>query len=374
MKIHILPPNNTNTDNTILIISRSIEVNFITLISLNVIWLAICIKQCCRIANQYKSCKRATLLHPLYKDEQFLSQQRQLYNLKTHFVKYILLIICLCVEICEILSICIFDLTIYKAYDQEKRARQAQITSPYPLCHGYFSAVYYFPGLIPIFNSIFFSIFLRFVVLSILTHYLAARYLNHSFKRTLIKYIIWLTVQLFIVALCSTLYTLIVSFLIFPLLAVINWLVLLRDNIILSRVLKSNLRELQYHSSNKALYKEQLEAYRLYRFFQKILFTVLFLLVIIVIVFQIECLINSSCLFQQLYGIKYNNVEQYFSYKLTKIILVSIFSFYTFFNLIPLLCVSLRPFIVALVKRYKSRHYVYRHNYENMQPLLRERR
>ena len=353
-------------------ISRLLVVNLITIISLNVIWLAICIKQCCRIANQYRACKRATLLHPLYKDEQFLSQQRQLYNLKTHFVKYVLLIMCLSVEVGEILSIFLFTFTISVAIDSAERAKQNQAS--YPLCHTHFSAVYNFPSRIPIFNLIFFSIFLRFVLLSILTRYLAARYLNHSFKKTLIKYIIWLTVQLFIVALCSTLYTLILSFLIFPFLAVINWLVLLRDNIILSRVLKSNLRELQFHSGNKALYREQLEAYKFYRFFQKILFSVLLLLVILVVVYQFHCLIHSSCVFRLIYGIKYNTVLLHFPNpnSSVRIIFISIFSLYTFCNLTPLLCVSMRPFVVALIKKYRSRNYVYRYNYENMQPLLRK--
>ena len=231
MGIHILPLNNTNADNTVLIISRFLEVNLVTIVSLNVIWSVICIKQCCRLANQYRTCKRATHLHPLYKDEQFLSQQRQLYNLKTHFVKYVLLIMCLCVEIGEILSIFIFTFISSASVDPGERARRAQVLSSYPVCHTHFSLVYYSPSRIPIYNSIFFSIFLRFVVLSILTRYLAARYLNHSFKRTLIRYVIWLTVQLFIVALCSTPYTLTCSFLIFPLLAVINWLVLLRDTV-----------------------------------------------------------------------------------------------------------------------------------------------
>ena len=286
---------------------------------------------------------------------------------------------CLGIEIGEILSIIIYILINSPKLNPAELERLNYIRSLYPLCYTHFSSIYYFPSLIPVYNSIFFCIFLRFVMLSILTRYLAARYLNHSFKKTLIKYLIWLTVQLCIVALCSTTYTLIFSFLTFPLLAVINWLVLLRDSIILSRVLKSNLRELLFHSSNKALYKEQLEAFGFYRFFQKILFSVLLLLVIVVIGYKFDCLIHSSCVFELFYGMKYtivlDSMEQFTrSYPFVRIIFVSVLSFYTFFNLLPLLCVTLRPFIVALIKRYKSRHYVYRYNYENMQPLLRQRK
>ena len=96
----------------------------------------------------------------------------------------------------------------------------------------------------------YFLFFLLFILLSILARYLTARYLNHSFKRTLFKYIFWLAVQFVVVLLCSTIYTIVFSVLLFPLLTLIHWLVLFRDNRILCRVLRSNLREIKHHFKN----------------------------------------------------------------------------------------------------------------------------
>ena len=106
-------------------------------------------------------------------------------------------------------------------------------------------------------NIAFYIIFLWPVLISILTRYLAARYLNHPFNNTLYRYIVWISVQFCVVAFCSNKFTLIFSIFALPLLSIINWLVLLRDNRILCRVLRSNLTELEFHSNNRVLYHEQ---------------------------------------------------------------------------------------------------------------------
>ena len=152
--------------------------------------------------------------------------------------------------------------------------------------------IYYTP-LMWLQNLTFFTGFLWFVLISILTRYLAARYLNHPFYKTLYRYIVWISVQFCIVAFCSNKFTFIFSYFVFPLLFLINWLVLLRDNRILCRVLRSNLTELELHSNNRVLYHEQVSGYRYYRFFQKVLLTTMLMLVIAM--FTIE---NSSGLLQ----------------------------------------------------------------------------
>ena len=76
--------------------------------SLNLIWLIICMKLCYRVALRYRASKRTPLLHPIHRDVQYLSLQRKLYNLKTHIIKYILICLCLCVEILQVVSISIY--------------------------------------------------------------------------------------------------------------------------------------------------------------------------------------------------------------------------------------------------------------------------
>ena len=66
-------------------------------------------------------------------------------------------------------------------------------------------------------NIFFFVWFLLFVLISILTRYLAARYLNHLFNKTLYRYVVWISVQFCIVAFCSNKFIYIFSYFAFPL-------------------------------------------------------------------------------------------------------------------------------------------------------------
>ena len=342
-------------------------------ISLNSIWLITCIRLCYLMAISYRASKRTPLLHPIHKDVQYLSLQRKLYNLKTHFIKYILICMCLCVEMLQVVSI-----FIYIILNEKHKYAFSRISSNNLSCSfsPYLSNIYSFPILIPVLNSPFISLFILSTLLSILTRYLAARYLKHSFKRTLTKYLLWLVIQFIIVILSSTLYTFILSFILFPLLLIINWLVLFRDSRILSRVLRSNLIELEFHSGNKVLYREQLIAYKSYRIFIKTLifsqsflvaFSILFLLVKFFLL-----IFHDSCILYYIYGITLqfrvlkNSIEPI---KLSADIVLSlIMLFSSISNILPLICVSLFP----LIKKYRSRHNVYRFNYDNItQPLLK---
>ena len=142
--------------------------------------------------------------------------------------------------------------------------RMSQINSLNPQCFtdGTLRRMYLFPFLIILYsiNLILFTLLL--VLLCILTRYLATRYLNHPFRRTLYKYVAWLVVQCIIIVICSNIYTVIFMYFIFPVFCFINWFVLLRDNLFLSRVLKSNLIELRLHSYSRQLYRQQLTAYK----------------------------------------------------------------------------------------------------------------
>ena len=360
-------------------------INFAITFVLNIGWMILCTRRCCSVIKKYRICKQTPNLHPIYRDVQYLSQQRKLYNLKTHIVKYVLIVMCLVVEISTLVWAGVYAVTIGMHLNSNITAKWVKIQSHYPDCEvpHYFILLYEFPLLIIFYSFGFVLFFLLFVLLSILTRYLAARYLNHPFKRTLIKYIIWLGIQLVVVAICSTIYTFIFTSVVYPFLLIVNWFVLLRDNLKLSRVLKSNLREIELHSNNKALYREQLSAYRFYRFFQKIMLISLFLLVIVVVaymlLFSISLVIHGSfCFFDVVYGVNYNldlqiplssyKVYDYFLILFEAITLV----LHSLTTSLPLLCVTFIPFILACVKRYKSRHFVYRFNYENIdQPLMR---
>ena len=357
-------------------------INLLNTVCLNLAWILVCMRECYRNVNRYQTCKRTPDLHPIYKDVQYLSRQRKLYNLKTHTVKYVLVILCLSVEVIGI--VCAAILAGVNGMDVSRKMNNARIRheSQYPNCYLHYQIwkLYAIPLFMWFHNICSFVWFLLFVLISILTRYLAARYLNHPFNKTLYRYVVWISVQFCIVAFCSNKFIYIFSYFAFPLLFIINWLVLLRDNRILCRVLRSNLTELDLHSNNRVLYHEQVSAYRFYHFFQKVLLTSLFFLVAAINMFfliELFDLINNS--FCQL------NIVYKFNYTLSShidlsppqisvikyIITDTCLLIYSLSNSLPIICITLIPLIRACVKRYKSRYMVYRYNYENTQPLIR---
>ena len=356
---------------------------FITL-CLNIVWILVCMRECYRDVNRYITCKRTPDLHPVYKDVQYLSRQRKLYNLETHIVKYVLAILCMSVEIVMIACVAILSAVSKIPPNEVIHNEKMKYQKEYPNCdfdHRFWKLLFN-PQLMWFQNISFYIIFLWPVLISILTRYLAARYLNHPFNKTLYRYIVWISVQFCVVAFCSNKFTLIFSIFAFPLLFIINWLVLLRDNRILCRVLRSNLTELEFHSNNRVLYHEQVTGYRCYRFFSKVLLISMLLLVITVFIESSTYLLRYSvdpsfCLLEIIYDFNFA-LELHFKnttlirkaviYETTDNTCVLI---YSISSSLPIICITLIPLIRACMKRYKSRYMVYRYNYENIQPLIR---
>ena len=333
---------------------------------------------------EYRICKQTPDLHPIYRDVQYLSRQRKLYNLKTHFVKYVLIIMCLSVELSTIVwSVLLVNLS-YTKLSPEMNNKRIHFKSEYPLCHltNIIARAIFFPLYVVFYSLAYFQGFLLFLLLSILSRYLAARYLNHPFRKTLVKYISWLAVQFLIMAICSTVYTLLFSMVLFPLLILINWLVLVRDSRILSRVLKSNLREIELHSNNKVLYREQLSAYKFYRIFQKTLLISLFLLVVVITLNNLQSLFiaagRSTCLINIVLGLNStqpNILQMPPPNRLMSQHVESIFEnivvlIYSISTSLPIISITFIPLVRACILRYKSRHTVYRYNYENIKQSL----
>ena len=187
--------------------------------------------------------------------------------------------------------------------------------------------------------------------------------------------------QCVIIVICSNIYSVLFIYFIFPVFCFINWFVLLRDNLFLSRVLKSNLIEIKLHSYSRQLYRQQLYAYKFYKFFNRILLGAIFCLSLFFLLYCIGHIIRvlsiSYCLLNLVYNVNiYINYSKYDSllYIIRKIsTFFDSFSFllYSFSNSLPLFCLTLFPLVSECIKRYRSRNNVYRFNYVNIQPLLR---
>ena len=371
------------------IISGNLSISLVLTFCLNMVLLIKCIGNLYLIFKKHQTCKRTPNLHPIHKDVQYLSQQRKLYNQKTHLVKYALIVLCISIELLGILWFTITSLIMNKLRINSKDNRTlAKIENAKFSCSFRYSSTYRFynyPYLTIVININYFLISLLFVSLSLLTRYLAARYVNHPFRAIFIKYLAWLGVQSLIISVCSTDYTLPLEILLFPLLSIVNWLVLLRDNRLLCRVLKSNLREIELFGNNKTLYKEQLFAFRFYRVFQKLLLLSLFFVSILCIFYQIFLLysfiLDINCNLNAVYAFNISINTQFLQdtqdttwlHHFGTPIVFFFYYLYSLSNLFPLMFITFLPCIYGCFKRYKYRNIVYRYNYHNLQPLLRRR-
>ena len=216
------------------------EINLFITFCLNIVWILVCMRECYIDINRYLTCKRTPDLHPVYRDVQYLSRQRKLYNLETHIVKYVLVISCMSVEVVGLAYLVILSAVIIIQPNEVLLAEMMKYLKEHPHCNfdNQFWILLLTPQLMWLQNFMYFIGFLWSVLISILIRYLAARYLNHSFYKTLYKYIVWISVQFCVVAFCSNKFTLTFSYFAIPLFSIINWLVLLRDNRILCRVLR----------------------------------------------------------------------------------------------------------------------------------------
>ena len=341
-------------------------------------WLVNFFVQCLKTFRMYRTCKRTPNLHPIYSDVQYLSQQRRLYNLETHCVKYFLIFLCVLIELTGLLWIILCAVFNNEYINSVNRVIEIKTVFPNCTGHSNFYEFYLYPFSIIMYNTQLLLYISLFTLLSILTRYLSTRYLNHSFKKTLTKNLTWLGFQILIIAVCSSIYTVIALYLIFPVLGLINWLLLWRDIRILSRVLRSNLRELELFSNNRILYQQNVYGFRLFRIFQKCLLLELLCLVLSIILFCCNFILisiyHSSCILNKLYGTDFDkNIVWHRSSAETYLQLFSSFIFllHSICSSFPLLFITLLPLLRECVKRYRSRHLVYRYNYGNIKSAQR---
>ena len=359
------------------VISCILVVNVAVAVFLNLLWIIICIRRYKSVDSDYRLRKSTPSLHPIYRDIQNLSKERKLYNLQTIRIKFILMILYLAAEMLAISwvglsylvqsSLSSNPMLNVTLHEYEPNYSDSCI-------HTVFVIVYIFPPYIIMYNFTVFQYLMLFFLLSILTRFLAARYLLHPFKLTFVKYFMWYLLQVVIIASCSTIRTFIYSFVFFPIVSVIDWVLVMRDIRILSQILKSHLLEIRVHSNNKELYKTEEHAYNLYRRFTLVLGFSLLLLVLsfstVKLLHLCMFILNPNCTLGKYFGFDVFNVKLLPEHVDFAIIMSKItYIIYTFSLTIPLVCITVYPIVITCVNRYQSRNKVYRYNYDNIKQL-----
>ena len=357
-----------------------VPLSFLTII-LIIGWIIYFIVKCWRIYKEYKTCKQTPVLHPLYSDVQYLSKQRRLYNLKTHFTKYILMIVCCSFEVASFIgagSYFTMERILGHPHDDESDFVMGFLHCQY--IFGYLPIYNKYQFVLPTLHSFSLLFALHLTFLAILSRYLATRYLNHPFKPTLIKYLIWCSIQCILTGICTTKYTWIFMVFIFPIIGLTNWILLLRATSILSRVLRSHLMEIKLHSNDRVFYNTQLSAYNFYRIFRIVSLISTFLLILVEVLFfvwrSIKIFMHYSCQLQIDQKIIIPSFLSYDRAWLQRLILLIdslVITIYLLSLFLPLCGITFAPLIIKCVKRCTEKEDQYRYNYEKLEPLLRRR-
>ena len=341
-------------------------------------WTVYFAVQCWRLYRQYRICKLAPVLHPLYSGVQELSKQRKLYNFRTHIGKYILMIVCSFVEVASMVIGGIISI-LKSTQHRHPNITKNKIEDLQCFNYHWFLQNFHSPAVLVVNNiSLLLSVHLL-ILIAILSRYLVARYLNHSFKRTLIKYLIWCSIQCILVVFCSTPYTWIFLVPIIPIIILANWILLVRDTYILSRVLRSNLRDILLYTNNNAFYNQQLTAYTFYRIFRILSLVSLFFYALCVIEFLISQFLKYLIFAPCYIHFKHTSIllflesnDQYFAKHILSLI-DAIFQFIYCITLsLPLYAVTFIPVILKFVKRCREKEDQYRYNYEKLEPLIKK--
>ena len=353
----------------------------IPIILTSVFWICLLSKDLFKNVKSYRLNKKKFFPVEIYK-------KRILYNLETHIVKNIFLLILIVMELLEPLIILVYSLTTLRHHPwyvgvfnltkveecSTKQVFKLLITDNLCSEHCTYSDVLFFSQCI-----IMVCIFMT--LLSLLCRYLAARYLKHPVSSFVKKYIVWLCVQLLLFTPGLSKYTLGLTLIVSLPIMVSGWIVLLRDSNVLRNVLKSHVKELEMHFSRR-LYLQEKRLYNLYRgcivFLLASLFFYILGFALVAFLHFLSTLLTNNCIIS---SIKASN-KLYEPHVVFKEVYDVIFGAACLSALIhfalltlPLQIATVTTLIYYCIKKCRGVNSRYIHyNYEIMQELLRKQR
>ena len=356
-------------------------VPYIPIILISLFWICLLSKDLFKNVRSYRLNKKKFFPIELYK-------KRILYNLETHIVKDIFLLILIVIELLEPINVLIYALTTLRRHPwyvevlnitqidecSIKQVFKSLITNN--LCVENCT----YPDVLFISQSVTMAcIFMT--LLSLLCRYLAARYLRHSVNSFIKKYTVWLCVKLLLFLPGLSKYTLGLFLIVSLPILVSDWIVLLRDSNVLRNVLKSHIKELEMHFSRR-LYLQEKRLYNLYRgcivfllasiFFYILGFALNAFLHLLSTLLANNCIISSIKASNNLYQpqVVYNKVYDIIYGAACLCILIH-FALLT----LPLHIATFTTLIYNCIKRCRGVNKRYIHyNYEIMQELLKKQR
>ena len=306
------------------------------------------------------------------------SQIQQVYY---SFTKYFISILICVLEIASVpwIGICGGIFESLNAPTQEEIFNRSNFSHKDCRLHHSTLKIYMNQYFIFILNTNLILFFLQACMLSVLTRYLAARYLNNPVKGIFIKYTLWFALQVTIIAICSSNVTAVLSWVLFPILAITSWLLLLRDSLILSRVVRSNLQGLLLFS-NSTTFRQQLIGYKIYKVFRIILLTSLLLLVSFLVIseigFILKLTLDEYCLINLALHTSISPPFHLTGSVRDAVEIISLiaqrlsFCMYGLSISLPIVGLCISALFRGCAKRYKDNQDNYRFNYDKLEPFI----
>ena len=355
----------------------------ITIISLT--WIVIISKHLFRSVASYRQNKRI-----FFPDERIRSRNQ--YNLETHIVKYILLLILICLELSEPISGTIYYFNTighdawYYEIDSNYTVSSPEDCTTNKLLVELFISQNRCSQSCNSWDLIFIwqvasGVCFFITTLSILCRYLSARYLNHPYKRIVGYYAIWLCIQFILFLPALSKHTLGLANIAFLIISCVDWILLVKDTKRLKNTLEGHVKELQLHGS-KERYNRERKLYVGYRISIIFLLSSLFFLLLEVALYNaIHCLataLSNKCVLHFMTNTQtIDRIREVYAmcfrvlYTLNSVLL----SVHYILLVLPL---HLATIVSCLVYCYKQRRGVkkeyLRYNYEIMQTLIEKRR
>ena len=351
----------------------------ITLVSL--FWIGVLTKHLIQTATDYKLNKKKFFPDEFYR-------KSILYNLETHIVKDTILLILVVLELIEPLSGVLY---VYNTIDHNPwyiniqnatRAEDCSFIRVIELIVSNNLCIQFCNYLDTIFLcQCMIGICVFMTLLSILCRYLAARYNRHPVHKTVRKYVLWLCAQIIIHIPGLTKYTLGVTVFISVFIMLIDWLVLVRDSIVLRNALRLHIQELQLHF-NRRLYLREKTTYNTYRGCMIILLASLLCCPIALAVMNIlhigSTILTNECI-SSLISVNNPYYQPVFIYHVFfKVVYINkwlILSLHFALLTLPLHLATLSTLIAQCIKKCRGVNKRYIHfNHEIMQTLLEKQK
>ena len=209
------------------------------------------------------------------------------------------------------------------------------------------------------------------LTLSFLTEYLSKRYYQQPSYTSILKHFIIFLIQTTILVICSNEQLFIFQIIIAPILVLIDWCILVRNSRKLRNVLKSNVRDLSLHFTNRFLYWQQLRLLRIYTVYIPILLTALFFGLLALLFHHYLLLLNIAlsnyCTPSIFPNLETVYVDIFYNLQNFGTLLLML----THFLLLglPMYIISIQMVVIAFVKKIRRNKEIYRYNYTNFHNL-----